>query len=156
MKRIVTCPTCETKLSVFDIGKPISQKCPKCNNTFVVESEDKKDSAPAGGENPKEAPAPGADAAKPEEKTTVPETGKQPSASAPRPTTIKRAPAPVASIPSEPEPAPAGGPSFLFSFVVVGLLVLIIVLQVIMKVRADKQYGSVIKHLQAIETRLAK
>ena len=39
MKRIVQCPKCEAKLSVFDSGKPISQKCPKCGNTFEVTPE---------------------------------------------------------------------------------------------------------------------
>ncbi|MDX9795154.1 MAG: FYDLN acid domain-containing protein, partial [Kiritimatiellia bacterium] len=43
MKRIVTCPKCEAKLAVFDLGKPINQKCPKCGNAFVIESEENKE-----------------------------------------------------------------------------------------------------------------
>ena len=39
MKRIVQCPKCQAKLSVFDMGKTIHQKCPKCGETFVIESE---------------------------------------------------------------------------------------------------------------------
>lgn len=42
MKRIITCPKCEAKLAVFDLGKPINQKCPKCGNAFVIESEENK------------------------------------------------------------------------------------------------------------------
>ncbi len=42
MKRIVQCPKCQAKLSVFDSGKPIKQKCPKCGENFVVESEEAK------------------------------------------------------------------------------------------------------------------
>lgn len=46
-KRIVTCPECEVKLSVFDFGKPINQKCPKCSKTFVIESEEKDETEKA-------------------------------------------------------------------------------------------------------------
>ena len=42
MKRIVQCPKCQTKLSVLDLGKPIKQKCPKCKETFDIESEEGK------------------------------------------------------------------------------------------------------------------
>jgi len=42
MKRVVQCPKCDAKLSVFDSGKPINQKCPKCRESFVVESEEAK------------------------------------------------------------------------------------------------------------------
>ncbi len=42
MKRIVQCPKCQAKLAVFDLGKPINQKCPKCSESFVIESEEGK------------------------------------------------------------------------------------------------------------------
>lgn len=42
MKRIVQCPKCESKLAVFDLGKPINQKCPKCGNAFVVDTDENK------------------------------------------------------------------------------------------------------------------
>jgi len=45
MKRIITCPKCEAKLAIFDFGKPINQKCPKCGNAFVIESEENKSEA---------------------------------------------------------------------------------------------------------------
>ena len=54
MKRVVQCPKCETKLSVFDSGKPINQKCPKCRESFVVESEEAKS---AGADKPADAKA---------------------------------------------------------------------------------------------------
>lgn len=54
MKRVVQCPKCETKLSVFDSGKPINQKCPKCRESFVVESEEAKS---AGADKPADATA---------------------------------------------------------------------------------------------------
>jgi|GEM_PF-1139636 len=52
MKRIVQCPKCQAKLSVFDMGKPITQKCPKCGDTFTIESEANK-----GASDDKAAPA---------------------------------------------------------------------------------------------------
>lgn len=62
MKRIIKCPKCEAKLAVFDIGKPINQKCPKCGNAFIVESEENKDKAnspaQADGKKQKEEPVP--------------------------------------------------------------------------------------------------
>ena len=61
MKRIVQCPKCETKLSVFDSGKPINQKCPKCRESFVIASEEAKAVAP-------EKPIPSATLAQPEVK----------------------------------------------------------------------------------------
>ncbi len=52
MKRVIQCPKCQAKLSVFDIGKPINQKCPKCGNAFVVDSEDAKPAVDAKNETP--------------------------------------------------------------------------------------------------------
>jgi phage FluMu protein Com len=46
MKRIVQCPKCESKLAVFDLGKTINQKCPRCGNAFEIQSEEKKEGAP--------------------------------------------------------------------------------------------------------------
>ena len=73
MKRIITCPKCEAKLAIFDLGKPINQKCPKCGNAFVVESEENKSEAkkPEQADDAKQtaepapapAPAPAAEAA---------------------------------------------------------------------------------------------
>lgn len=65
MKRIIQCPKCQAKLAVFDLGKPINQKCPKCGNAFVVESESQKapaEETPAAAAPAEAAPA----AAKPE------------------------------------------------------------------------------------------
>ncbi len=36
MKRIVECPSCKTKMQIFDIGKEINQKCPRCKNSFEI------------------------------------------------------------------------------------------------------------------------
>ena len=45
MKRIVQCPKCESKLAVFDIGKTINQKCPRCGNAFEIASDEKPEGA---------------------------------------------------------------------------------------------------------------
>ncbi|MFA7171801.1 MAG: hypothetical protein WC340_00050 [Kiritimatiellia bacterium] len=36
MKRIVVCPSCKIKMQIFDIGKEINQKCPRCKNSFDI------------------------------------------------------------------------------------------------------------------------
>lgn len=36
MKRIVVCPSCKIKMQIFDIGKEINQKCPRCQNSFDI------------------------------------------------------------------------------------------------------------------------
>jgi phage FluMu protein Com len=192
VKRIITCPKCEAKLAVFDLGKPINQKCPKCGNAFVVESEesqgDAKDGSkpeasaqarvpgkveepekeevaqPADGPQKKdEAPAAPADAnPAPDVKTEAAAKDKEIKLKKPeeRPAAKLRAAAKsepsLPAAPAEQEVPVAGGPSPLFAAVVVGLLVLVIVLQVMTKLRADKQYGVLIDHLKFIETKLAK
>jgi phage FluMu protein Com len=214
MKRIVTCPKCEAKLAVFDLGKPINQKCPKCGNAFVIESEENKeavktaeatDSGKSASDGAKKAeastsdvkagtdvkaaedaaskgkPAAKSDAIAPEKKDTVgkkSEDADKPSDTSPD----KKEPAakgkeialkkpverpggtdkpmvsakrePVASAALDSAVPPAAGPSPLFSMVVAGLLILVIVMQVMMKVRADKQYRTLIEHLQYIEKNL--
>lgn len=55
MKRVVECPSCHTKLQIFDIGKKIEQKCPRCANTFVIEPEGKEKQAPTAESVDKEA-----------------------------------------------------------------------------------------------------
>lgn len=94
MKRIVQCPKCESKLAVFDIGKPITQKCPRCGHAFEISSEEKQ----------------GAAASKPAEKKrskkiTAPVTA----TSAEAPSTEPAAPAPDAPKPA-PESAQAPAP----------------------------------------------
>lgn len=69
MKRIVQCPKCEAKLAVFDLGKPINQKCPKCGESFAIESQEKKGEAAADVKVAAAAP----EAAKPAEATPAPE-----------------------------------------------------------------------------------
>ena len=39
MKRIVECPSCKTKLQIFDMGKALKQKCPRCKEDFDIEPE---------------------------------------------------------------------------------------------------------------------
>lgn len=60
MKRIVQCPACGAKLSVFDLGKPITQKCPKCEHTFDVMPESAADAptAEASGKEARSKPPP--------------------------------------------------------------------------------------------------
>jgi len=113
MKRIVQCPKCEAKLSVFDSGKPISQKCPKCANTFEVTPEGAANASPPESQS---APPP---AAAPET------TAKEKPASAP---TAQKPSTPVA----QPEPVIVeGGVSFLHVLVICALLFTIIVVQVV-------------------------
>ncbi len=190
MKRIVTCPKCEAKLAVFDLGKPINQKCPKCGNAFVIESEENKDKEAV---KPAEAtdtgkPAEATDTGKPAEAT---DTGKpandsekksedagKPSDTAPdkkepaakeKEITLKKPVErsggmdkplavpkrePVASAVLDEAVPHAAGPSPLFARVIAGLLILVIVMQVMLKMRADKQYKTLIEHLQYIEKNL--
>lgn len=95
MKRIIPCPKCEAKLAVFDLGKPINQKCPKCGNAFVVESEEKK---PA---EKKDEPA--AQPAETAVASTQPVPG-QPAAAPAKPAEEPK-PADTAAKPAEPEKA---------------------------------------------------
>jgi len=215
MKRIVTCPKCEAKLAVFDLGKPINQKCPKCGNAFVIESEEDKEAVKtveaADTGKPASDGAKKAEASTSDVKTAVADvkaaedaaskgkTAAQPDAIAPdkkdagekksedadKPSDKspdKKEPAakekeialkkpverpggtdkpmvsakrePVASAALDSAVPPAAGPSPLFSMVVAGLLILVIVMQVMMKMRADKQYRTLIEHLQYIEKNL--
>ena len=159
MKRTITCPKCEAKLAVFDLGKPINQKCPKCGNTFVVESEDKKDAAKAAEDKPDKkdeaAPVPAADEKaadkKPEDTPVKPVMAPAAKPSAP----VKRDPVFTAT-PAAPDAPAAGGNSLLFPVVVVGLLLVLAIMQVMAKRQADRQYASVMKHFQHIEQTLQK
>ena len=42
MKRIVQCQKCQTKFSVFDMGKTVTKRCPKCGESMVIEPEQTK------------------------------------------------------------------------------------------------------------------
>ena len=174
MKRIITCPKCEAKLSVFDLGKPINQKCPKCGNTFVVESTEKttdpakreSTEGEAGEAAKKDAAAPADDMEKTSDVPAAPAGGKKEDGpQATQETTLKKPPErpAAAKAPATPpeaplpyaEPAP-GGHSMLFSATVVGLLLLLAVMQAMMKMRSEKQYKALIGHLQRIEAKLVK
>ena len=68
MKRIVQCPKCESRLAVFDLGKTISQKCPRCGNAFEIASEEpssKEKSKTSEKKASKKLAVPAADAATP-------------------------------------------------------------------------------------------
>ncbi|HRR34225.1 MAG TPA: hypothetical protein P5026_09020 [Kiritimatiellia bacterium] len=217
MKRIVTCPKCEAKLAVFDLGKPINQKCPKCGNAFVIESEEKKEAEKsteatdtnkpacdgakkaeastsdekktdstvvktAADKESKDKPADKQDVQPAEKKEAdgkKPEDADKPSDNAQdkkepvakgnditlkkpveRPVGSDKPPVsaskrePLDSAVPESAEMHASGPSPLFSIVAVGLLILVIVMQVMTKMRAEKQYRTLIEHLQYIEKNL--
>ena len=168
MKRIITCPKCEAKLSVFDLGKPINQKCPKCNNAFVVESDEKsagaaeegaakKDAAvPAdGAEKKSDAPPPSAPAADKKEDGADKKEDAAPKKPPESPAAVKpAASAPLPDAPVPHEEKAAGGNSFRFSATVVGLLILLAIMQVMAKKQSDRQYAKVMEHLKYIETQL--
>jgi len=139
MKRIVQCPKCETKLSVFDLGKPISQKCPKCGNTFEV-SPDGTVAMPSA-ETP--SPVPAAETAE-----------KEKPASAPVPAVPKpSAPAPVATVAPEPIVAESGI-TFLHVLVIFGLLLLIIVVQVVTIKKMENRMSDLSSHIQNVQKKL--
>ncbi len=223
MKRIIQCPKCEAKLSVFDTGKPINQKCPKCGNSITLDStnssdEDKQDDKaatsdknpepekklPADGktaenkggtkenkesdkpaeckegpkaENTSDKPAEGKDRAKDGKAPDKPAEGKdgaKDSKESDKPAESKddakeskksdKKPqtktTPVSSAALDdldslhiPETAGTGG---LSKAIVIGALVIIIIMQMITKRSADKQYKTLIEHLQYIEKNLVK
>ena len=124
MKRIIKCPKCESKLAVFDIGKPISQKCPKCGNAFVVESEENKTEAPkpvaseavTTGQAPEPAStaaAPAADAPKEDKAAAAPAPAQNEPSAAKKNGKKKTAPVPETAVvaPAAPSAAPAVTPA---------------------------------------------
>jgi len=135
MKRIVQCPKCEAKLSVFDSGKPISQKCPKCANTFEV--------TPEGAVEP---PAPEAPAEKPpaEKEETV---------SAPK---AQKPVAPAASA-MQPEPVIVeSGISFLHVLAIFAVLFVIIAVQVWTFKMMQSRFNRLEEQVHALATQVQK
>jgi len=217
MKRIIKCPKCEAKLAIFDLGKPINQKCPKCNHSFVIESEsqDKAKAEPAKDVLPEpSAVTVGVSEPRQEAQKATSEPAKEPVAKAdtpPAPSTIeeKKSAAPAAEEKKAPEtvaPAvakvseekkkevtpkeitvkkpeerktapvkprmpskaamepsdfsessdlpPAGGSSLFSTAITVGLLLFVIAIQIMIKVRADKQYAVLAAKLERIEAKV--
>ncbi|HPK36721.1 MAG TPA: hypothetical protein PLH01_00440 [Kiritimatiellia bacterium] len=111
MKRIIQCSKCEAKLAIFDFGKPINQKCPKCGNAFVVDSEAGKAKAP---ESSAPAPTPAAankapaPAAADKAPTPAPAatSSEPPAAAKPTAPTEAQAPAKTATPDATPDAAP--------------------------------------------------
>ena len=134
MKRIVQCPKCEAKLSVFDSGKPISQKCPKCANTFEVTSE--------GAVEPPAAETPTAPPEKP--LTEKEKTASAPSSSAPKP------PEPVAPTVSAEPVIVESGISFLHVMVIFALLFIIIVVQVWTFKMTERRLDTISSNIQTL------
>ena len=140
MKRIVQCPKCEAKLSVFDLGKPIHQKCPKCGNTFDV--------APEGAADAAEPPTPAASPA-PDGDAPAKEIKLKPPVAAPRPA----APAPAAP----PEPAAVeSGISFMHVLLILALLFTVIVVQVVTFKKTQSQLNALSSQVQAISKKTAQ
>lgn len=217
MKRIVKCPKCEAKLAIFDLGKPINQKCPKCGNAFVIESEEKKEptksdeavgSVKLGNDaakkvdplksdvKPADADVKVADSVAQKEKAADKQDDKAPGqkgtsakksegadqsavndldykepAAKEKEITLKkpverpggtdkpmepsrREPIASSALDDMAHQAASGGPSPIFPMVVMGLLILVIAMQLMMKLRADKQYKTLIDHLQYIEKKM--
>jgi len=138
MKRIVQCPKCEAKLSVFDLGKPISQKCPKCGNTFEV-SPDGTVSVPSA------------------------ETPSAPSSTPVAEPTGKPVSSPVVSKPSAPVPVAMAAPepvvvesgiTFLHVLVIFALLFVIIVVQVITFKKTQSQLNAISSQVQELQKKI--
>ncbi|GEM_PF-1964074 len=163
MKRIIQCPQCEAKLSVFDIGKPISQKCPKCGNSIDVESEepsrdDKKDQKDKNADGTSAVPDKSLSAdsnAKndkpPEGKANIEAKKADDKDDPPKPPAHTPLSTNVFDALSAHAPAGTGG---LFKALVIGALIIIIAMQMITKLTADKHYKNLIEHLQYIEKNL--
>jgi len=141
MKRIVQCPKCETKLSVFDSGKPISQKCPKCTNTFEVKPEGAVE-PPAPEAQTTPSPAPAADAPVKEKPAPAPMTQK-PSAPA------------ASALPPEPIIVESGS-SLRHVFVIVVLLVIILAVQVWSFKQAQARFNRLDKQVYDLATQVQK
>ena len=155
MKRIVQCPKCQAKLSVSDIGKPIKQKCPKCNENFVIESADAKavdakkeqpaDAVP-GSVNPevKAEPKPETSTkpeSKPEEKPEVKAEAKEPAAPKPAPKPAAQKPV-TSALPETEFPEHHSGVSGLHLVGIIGLLVVVILMQVISARNSAKRFSN--------------
>jgi len=165
MKRIVQCPNCEAKLAVFDLGKAVSKKCPRCGTAFDIPSEEGKsaEEKPAAAEPAKAEPAAPAPAAaeKPAEKpaetpaekkeiTVKKPIGKPTAPTAPKTT----APTVPASSTTNAELPPPSGVSFLHVIVLFGLLILSLILQVMSSKKAEARFNAVDNQLQAIRSQL--
>ena len=169
MKRIVECPSCKTKMQIFDIGKEINQKCPRCQNSFEIHPEEtktpnKKETAvakktdekkitvkPVSKKTIKKSPATAkniktAADKKPDGTISKPLTSTKPA------NTPKPAPKPVAAAPL-PEPHPAGFSGMQFIILIVLLLVAIII-QIVFAKNQMKQMSVVNDNLKVIHSKL--
>jgi len=162
MKRIVQCPKCQVKLSVLDIGKPINQKCPKCGESFVVESEEAKSvetkKEPTSEAAPVSAKADDKADVKAEPKSKMKDEAK---AAVTESVTPKPAPKPATPKPAA-EPLPAteehlhhSGVSFLHIVVIMGLLLLVVVLQVMAKKNMEKRFSNLESQLSDVHKALS-
>lgn len=143
MKRVIQCPKCEAKLSIFDIGKPINQICPKCGEKFTIESE--RSPPHSNGK----APDPTSEGAKQEPATpaatiTIKASSVQPD----------KKETPTSALEKTTDAPSAGNGAFFKSFVV-GTLALIIIMLLMVKLNSQKQYKTLIEHLQYIEKNMA-
>jgi len=134
MKRIVQCPKCQAKLSVFDSGKPIKQKCPKCSENFVVESEEAKSVATKKETAAETTVPPSVSSDTPPATATIgvtPEKKAEPKAPpSTKPAAKAALPTPVAAtLPSPETHEHHGGVSFQHIIVIIVLLLCVIAMQ---------------------------
>lgn len=158
MKRIIQCPHCEAKLSVFDIGKPISQKCPKCGKAINAESE-----VPSSGDQNEDKAAPAVTScatnqSRPADKTVGDGNASETlSSSADVKSSNKIPPDITPARPSAPEFFPNHahqGSGGLFKAVVIGALIIIIAMQIIAKFQSDKRYNTLNENLKTIAKKI--
>ena len=161
MKRIVQCPKCQAKLSVVDLGKPLKQKCPKCGELFVIESEEAKAVDAKKEPSAEAAPVSATPEAKAESQAAAPEAKQESMPEAKENAAPKPAPRPAAPRPL-PAPAPEpefsvhhSGVSFLHIVVIIGLLILVIVMQVMAKKNAEKRFNSLETQLSDVHKALS-
>jgi phage FluMu protein Com len=140
MKQNVQCPKCEAKLSVFVLGKPITQKCPKCGNTFEV-SPDGTVTTPSA-ETPSSAPV--AETAEKEKSASAP--------AAPKPSAAREEARSAEARPPAPESVVAeSGITFLHVLVIFALLFVIIVVQVVTFKKTQNHLNFVTEQIQSVQ-----
>lgn len=160
-KRIVECEKCQAKLSIFDTGKPMKQKCPKCGETIEINAE-KGNKDPAPDKKVEDTPKltddkKTDDTSKQVDNKKAEDNKKSDSGIYQEKPADKKDDKKAEDSDKPVEPLPAGNTSGgMFKPIVIGTLVLIIILVLISKTRTDKYYKDLATRLIRIEENIAK